>query len=207
MPQTLLLVDDDPPILDTFSRFLEKEGFTIYTADGGEKCISLLGTTLPDLILLDIMMEPMDGWETLLAIRDDPKTRDIPVMMVTAKPPTRDEIRIYGGEVDDYLMKPLDPRKISESVRRAIDASEEMHRTVASLRARGVETDRVREYVSLLRRVRLTQKLFGRFRHIWNADIHFLGQQESRLARLNEELGIDAPSGAGSGDPGGKRPV
>lgn len=207
MPRTLLLVDDDPPILDTFSRFLEKEGFTIYTADSGEKCISLLGTISPDLILLDIMMEPMDGWETLLSIRDSPKTRAIPVMMVTAKPPTRDEIQNYGGEVDDYLMKPLDPRKISASVREAIDANEQMLITVEKLRARGVDADRVHEYTSLLRRVRLTQKLFGRFRHIWNADIHFLGQQESRLARLNEELGITVPSPDGDQDPGGKQPV
>jgi two-component system, OmpR family, response regulator len=204
MPQILLLVDDDPPILDTLSLFLEKQGFTIYTADGGEKCISLLGTTRPDLILLDIMMEPMDGWETLLAIRDNPKTRDIPVMMVTAKPPTRDEIQTYGGEVDDYLMKPLDPRIISASVRQTIDSSDQMLRTVEALRARGVDEDRVHEYISLLRRVRLTQKLFGRFRHIWNADIHFLGQQESRLARLNKELGIAASPAAGNQDPGGK---
>ena len=203
MPQTILLVDDDPPILDTFSRFLEKQGFTIYTADGGEKCISLLGTTRPALILLDIMMEPMDGWETLLAIRDNPGTRAIPVMMVTAKPPTRDEIQKYGGEADDYLMKPLDPRIISASILKAIDANEQMLRTAETLRARGVDTDRVQEYISLLRKVRLTQKLFGRFRHIWNADIHFLGQQESRLARLNEELGITAPSAAGDRDPGG----
>jgi DNA-binding response OmpR family regulator len=207
VPQTLLLVDDDPPILDTLSLFLEKQGFTIYTADGGEKCISLLGTVKPDLILLDIMMEPMDGWETLLALRDNPKTRAIPVMMVTAKPPTRDEIQTYGGEVDDYLMKPVDPRIISVSVRQAIDANEQMLRTVEILRGRGVNEDRVREYISLQRKVRLTQKLFGRFRHIWNADIHFLGQQESRLSRLNEELGIDAPSAAGDKDPGGKQPV
>jgi response regulator RpfG family c-di-GMP phosphodiesterase len=149
----------------------------------------------------------MDGWETLLAIRDNPRTRAIPVMMVTAKPPTRDEIQNYGGEVDDYLMKPLNPRSISASVRQAIDASEQMLRTVETLRVRRVDEDRIQEYISLLRRVRLTQKLFGRFRHIWDVDTHFLGQQESRLARLNEEMGIEIPTAAVDKDPGGKQPV
>jgi two-component system OmpR family response regulator len=207
MTQTLLLIDDDPPILDTFSRYLAKEGYRVHTADGGEKGIAVLGTITADVILLDVMMEPMDGWETLLAIRDNPKTQAVPVMMVTAKSPNWDEIQKYGGEMDDFVMKPADLKIISGSIRRTIGANARMVATVEKLRARGADPDKIREYVLLLRKVRITQKLFGGFRHILDADTNFLGQEESRLAQLERELGIESSFAGTDLDPGGRRAV
>jgi two-component system, OmpR family, response regulator len=193
MAPVLLLIDDDPPIRDTFSRFLAKEGFTVYTAEGGEAGLAMLGTVAPDLVLLDIMMEPMDGWETLLAIRDNPATRMIPVMIVTAKPPTRDEIRKYGGEADDVTMKPVDLPTISASVRRAMETNARMNGMLDGLIARGADPDQIREYISLQRMVRITQKLSGRFHDYGNTDTSFLLHLESRLVQLGQELGIPPP--------------
>ena len=69
---TVLIVDDDPAIREIFTVYLEMEGYRILAAAGGMECLDLLKTQKPDLILLDMMMEPMDGWETLLAIRSQP---------------------------------------------------------------------------------------------------------------------------------------
>ena len=207
MPQTLLIIDDDPPILDTFSRFLTTQGFTVHTAEGGEEGIALLGTITPDLILLDVMMEPMDGWETLLAIRDNPKTRAVPVMIVTAKLPTQEEIQKYGGEADDFVMKPVDLQIIPASVRQAIETNTRMTGVVEGLKGRGADPDQIREYISLQRKVRITQKLSGRFRDRRDTDTCLLSQLESRLAQLEQELGIVLPPAASDPDPGGRHSV
>jgi two-component system, OmpR family, response regulator len=190
---TLLLVDDDSAVRDIFSLFLTKQGFEVHTADGGEACIAALGTLTPDLILLDIMMEPMDGWQTLLAVKTNPETRSVPVMIVTAKPPTRDEIRNYGGYIDGFVMKPAEFKSLPGSVSQAIETNAQMNRAMQELQDRGIDPDRVLEYISLLRQVRITQKLSGRFQNYWNTDVNFLMQQESRLARLEQDLGISPP--------------
>lgn len=82
---TIMVIDDSPFIVDIFVTMLERGGYAVYSANSGPEGIDLLKTVTPDLILLDIMMEPMDGWETLVAIKQNFSTKDIPVMMLTAK--------------------------------------------------------------------------------------------------------------------------
>ena len=82
---TILVVDDSPFIVDVFVTMLERGGYRTVAAYGGEECLEILKTVTPDLILLDIMMEPMDGWETLEKIKENPTTKEIPVLMLTAK--------------------------------------------------------------------------------------------------------------------------
>ena len=76
---TILVVDDSPFIVDVFVTMLERGGYLTVAAYGGEECIEILKTVTPDLILLDIMMEPIDGWETLERIKENHLTKDIPV--------------------------------------------------------------------------------------------------------------------------------
>jgi two-component system, OmpR family, response regulator len=199
---TLLLVDDNSPVREIFSLFLTRQGFEVHTADSGEACITLLGTLTPDLILLDVMMEPMDGWETLLAIRGSPKTRSLPVMMVTAKPPTKEELQKYGGDADDFVMKPVDFKTLSGSIMQVIEANTRMNRIVQGLLDRGADPGRVCDYISLLRRVGIMRNLSGRFQDFWSPDIPSLELHESRLARLEQDLGI-APEDS----PGRRRAV
>jgi CheY-like chemotaxis protein len=78
---TVLVVDDSPFIVDVFVTMLERGGYQAIAAYSGEEGLEILKTVAPDLILLDIMMEPMDGWETLENIKINPKTREIPVLM------------------------------------------------------------------------------------------------------------------------------
>ncbi|MCC7567752.1 MAG: response regulator, partial [Methanoregulaceae archaeon] len=93
---TVMVVDDSPFIVDIFMTMLERGGYRSVAAYSGEECLEILDTVRPDLILLDIMMEPMDGWETLMHIKNRHNLRDIPVMMLTAKQLTPSEAQEYG---------------------------------------------------------------------------------------------------------------
>ncbi len=107
---TIMVVDDSPFIVDVFVTMLERGGYRTVAAYGGEECLEILKTVMPDLILLDIMMEPMDGWETLERIKENPSTKEIPVLMLTAKQLTPAEAQEYGIYIEDYVLKPITHR-------------------------------------------------------------------------------------------------
>jgi len=113
---TILIVDDVPDIRDLFTTFLTNAGFSTISVGSGAECIELLKTTRPDLILLDIMMEPMDGWQTLTLIKSQPETKDIPVMMVTGKSLIESEQQEHSGQYKIYMMKPVTPQKLKDSI-------------------------------------------------------------------------------------------
>ena len=113
---TILIVDDNQDIRELFSTILASSGFTTLSAAGGEECLAVLDRAKPDLILLDIMMEPMDGWQTLDRIRSRPGTKDIPVFMLTGKAMNETEEKKYGGRFERYLMKPIMPGQLAEAV-------------------------------------------------------------------------------------------
>jgi len=113
---TILIVDDNPDIRELFTTFLNIAGFSTMAVGGGAECIELLKTTRPDLILLDIMMEPMDGWQTLKYIKSQPESKDIPVFMVTGKAITETEQQMYNGDYKIYLMKPVTPQRLKDAV-------------------------------------------------------------------------------------------
>jgi len=105
--QTICLVDDNPDILVIFALFFRKNGYHVLTAGSGQDCIDMIRTYPPDLVLLDVMMEPIDGWQTLVHIKKNPETCHIPVIMVSGKKPTQEEIQIYGKSFEYYVMKPV----------------------------------------------------------------------------------------------------
>jgi CheY-like chemotaxis protein len=113
---TILIVDDNPDICFLFTRFLTSAGFSTLSVSSGEECLELLKKNHPDLILLDIMMEPMDGWQTLTLIKNQPESKDIPVFMVTGKSITDSEMQKYGGQFKIYLMKPVTPKQLQDAV-------------------------------------------------------------------------------------------
>ena len=126
----ILLVDDNCDLVKIFSLVLSRNGHTVHSAPGGRESIELLATVAPDIILLDIMMPGMDGWETLLAIKQDPATQAIPVTMCSGKLPDLDEINRYGKFIEDYLVKPQELSELSDTlagiVRRYMDRKEKM---------------------------------------------------------------------------------
>ena len=114
MAHTVLIVEDDPNIADLLHLYLEKDGYTTEIAPDGGKAVEKFRQIQPDLVLLDVMLPVMDGWEVLRTIRQESKT---PVIMLTAKGEIED--RIIGLELgaDDYLIKPFSPRELVARVR------------------------------------------------------------------------------------------
>lgn len=106
-PSHIMVVDDDPDTVTILTRYLAREGFVPVEADSGSACLKALQTTSVDLILLDLMMPEMDGFQVVRALKNNPDTAEIPVIMVTA----RDDIdaRAEGMRlgVSDFLVKPV----------------------------------------------------------------------------------------------------
>ena len=119
---TVLIVDDDQEIADIFRVFLEKEGYTPIIAPDGNACLERLQDSTCDVVLLDIMMAPMDGWETLTRIKTNPQTSPVPVIMISGKSLDGKEQEKYGTIFYQYLMKPLRRTELCDAVRRALNS-------------------------------------------------------------------------------------
>jgi DNA-binding response OmpR family regulator len=114
MAKTILVVDDEQRLVSVVKAYLEQEGFRVVTASNGRDAIHVARQEKPDLIILDIMMPEMDGYEFL---RTHHKERDTPVIMLTAK--VADDEKVIGLELgaDDYVTKPFKPRELIARVR------------------------------------------------------------------------------------------
>ncbi|MFA6505268.1 MAG: two-component system response regulator [Treponemataceae bacterium] len=114
---TILIVDDSPDSVVLLSSFL-KDAYRVKVAVSGEKALEIAGgADAPDLILLDIVMPEMDGYETCLRLKQNPKTADIPVIFLTAKTDVRDEERGFELGAEDYISKPPSPPIVKARIR------------------------------------------------------------------------------------------
>ena len=123
-PTTRILVaDDDPVILRLIEINLSLEGFDVQLANGGQEAIDKAGAEHPDLILLDVMMPGITGWEAARRLKEDPKTADIPIVFLSAR--TQDEDRRRGEElgVAAYVTKPFDPGQLVSTIREHVRGS------------------------------------------------------------------------------------
>ena len=103
----ILIADDNPQILELLEAYLQPLDVTVSTATNGQEVLSAVEESLPDLILLDIMMPRMSGFEVCRTLKDDPRYRDIPIVMVTALNETADMERARECGTDDFLSKPV----------------------------------------------------------------------------------------------------
>jgi class 3 adenylate cyclase len=106
---SILVVDDDPVTRSMLSRNLEQNGHQVSTAEGGSQALDLVRSESFDVILLDVLMPHMDGFEVLEQLKGDPKLRHIPVVMVTGLDDVDSAVRCIELGADDYLSKPIDP--------------------------------------------------------------------------------------------------
>ena len=141
----VMVVDDEPAIVRLVRAKLQADGYAVITAARGEEALALLDDERPDLVILDLMMPGMDGFETLRRIRE---VGQIPVIMLTARAGDADKVRGLQGGADDYLTKPFNPDELSARVaailRRTAGAAPG-RRTI--LRYPGVEIDLERRLV------------------------------------------------------------
>lgn len=114
MSQSILLVDDEPGILEIVRAYLQKEGFTVRTAATGQRALDAVATQPPDLVVLDLRLPDIPGEEVCSRLR---MTSSVPVLMLTAKSSEEDRVRGLALGADDYLVKPFSPRELVARVR------------------------------------------------------------------------------------------
>lgn len=112
MAGQLLLVDDEPGLREAVKAYLEDEGFTVHVASNAHEGWDLLQQTAPELVISDIMMPQVDGYQFLKQMRDDPRFEALPVVFLTARGMTSDRIQGYSAGVDAYISKPFDPDEL-----------------------------------------------------------------------------------------------
>jgi two-component system response regulator VicR len=113
----ILCIEDEAEMIDLIRLILTRRGFDVRGANGGKEGLEIIRRDHPDLILLDLMMPDMDGWEVYQQMKADESTKDIPVIVVTAKAQSIDKVLgLHIAKVDDYIAKPFSPQELMESV-------------------------------------------------------------------------------------------
>ena len=112
MSAQLLLVDDEPGLREAVKDYLQESGFTVQVASNARDGWDLMQQNTPDLVISDIMMPQVDGYQFLKQVREDPRFKTLPVVFLTAKGMTTDRIQGYQAGVDAYLPKPFDPDEL-----------------------------------------------------------------------------------------------
>jgi two-component system response regulator VicR len=117
----VLCIEDDPEMIDLIKLILERKGFEVLEAVGGKEGLEMSRREMPDLILLDLMMPEVDGWEVFRQVRADEQLKDIPVIVVTAKAQSIDIVLgLHIAKVDGYVTKPFGPQELLKSVNKVL---------------------------------------------------------------------------------------
>ncbi len=113
----IICVEDELEMIDLIRLILSRRGFEVKGANGGKEGLEIIRKELPDLVLLDLMMPDMDGWEVYQQMKADETIKDIPVIVVTAKAQSIDKVLgLHIAKVDDYIAKPFSPQELITSV-------------------------------------------------------------------------------------------
>jgi two-component system response regulator VicR len=120
----VVCIEDEPDMIDLVRLILERKGFQVIGAEGGVEGLETIRKEKPDLILLDLMMPDMDGWEVYQQVKADEELSAIPVVVVTAKAQSIDKVLgLHIAKVDDYITKPFGPDELLESVEKILRSS------------------------------------------------------------------------------------
>ena len=121
----ILCVEDEPEMIDLMRLILGRRGFDVKGANGGVEGLKMVRSEMPDLVLLDLMMPDMDGWEVYQQMKADEKTKNIPVIVVTAKAQSIDKVLgLHIAKVDDYITKPFSPQDLMNSVEKVLKSKQ-----------------------------------------------------------------------------------
>jgi two-component system response regulator VicR len=122
----VVCIEDEPEMIDLVKLILGRKGFDLVGAMGGREGLEAVRRIKPDLVLLDLMMPDMDGWEVYQQMKADAELSNIPVIVVTAKAQSIDKVLgLHIAKVDDYVTKPFGPQELLQSVERVLSKQEE----------------------------------------------------------------------------------
>jgi len=183
---TILAVEDNPMISKVFELMLKKGGYKPIIALNGKQALAVLEERKPDLILLDIMMEEMDGWQTLTAIRKDETNDHIPVVMLTAKSITPQEAMEYKDFIAGYLLKPVTQDDLFPIIESVLSKREHLKQVKEDALKKGVSEEIIQEYR------KLSNKISAAINLIKNLEASYMGSGVSLRSRKEIEGVINA---------------
>lgn len=118
----IVYIEDEQEMIDLVRLILNRKGFEVKGATGGQQGLDVIRADAPDLVLLDLMMPDMDGWEVYQQMKASDETRDIPVIVITAKAQNIDKVLgIHIAKVEDYISKPFSPQQLIDSIEKVLD--------------------------------------------------------------------------------------
>ncbi len=120
MPKKILIVDDEIDILKVVTFRLKKAGYEVLTAVNGKEALDSIRDKRPDLILLDLRLPIMDGYEVCRQVKTDETLKNIPIIFLTASQAERIKEKVKGYDAEDYLIKPFEPEELLEKVKKFI---------------------------------------------------------------------------------------
>lgn len=121
----LAYIEDEAEMIDLVRLILGRRGYTVLGANGGREGLELVRKELPDLVLLDLMMPDMDGWDVYHQMKSEELTRDIPVIVITAKALNIDKVLgLRIAKVEDYIAKPFSPQELLQRVEQVLSKQE-----------------------------------------------------------------------------------
>lgn len=124
--RTVVCIEDEQEMIELVRLILSRKKIEVHGALGGREGLDKIAEVQPDLVLLDLMMPEMDGWEVYQKMKASPEMRDIPVIVVTAKAQSIDRVLgLHIARVDDYITKPFGPQNLLESVERVLEARDQ----------------------------------------------------------------------------------
>lgn len=128
----MLVVDDSPTICAVLGRMLEQDGYAVQKASDGEAALELAKAGLPDLIFLDIVLPGINGFAVLRALRHDPLTAHIPIVMISGNPQATEQFYVQRFGADDFIRKPFGRTEVHGSIAALVDAGRLAARPVES---------------------------------------------------------------------------
>lgn len=146
--QTILVVDDEQDLLDLIEYNLKKEGFDVLKAENGVEALKVAKESLPNLVLLDIMMPKMDGLEVCDKMRSDANLKHIPIIFLTARGDEKTEVEGLDTGADDYITKPISTTKLISRIKAVLRRFSETEEVANKLSVHDLEIDKDRYIVT-----------------------------------------------------------
>ncbi len=206
----ILLVDDEPDILEFLGYNLRKEGYTVHTAENGKQAIEKSAQIIPHLIILDVMMPKMDGIETCTEIKKNPKLANTLIVFLTARGEDYSQIAGFEAGADDYITKPIKPKLITSRVKALLRRYKDEDETPEIVELKDILIDKERylvikdhkeiilprkefELLSIL--CSKPNKVFTRteiFSKVWGDDV-IVGDRtiDVHIRKIREKIGIE----------------
>ena len=194
MNETIMIIDDSSFVVEGLVVILKRKGYKTITALSGEDGLKTLKTTTPDLILLDIMMEPMDGWETLDRLKANPVTKEIPVLMFSAKKISPSEAAEHSINIDDFVTKPVNSAQLLESIQRIFKRRSDVKGEVLIAKDAGLDKALIDEYIALRTSIEVDKNLLVVLKNSTGANTpgHVVSAEDIvALQKLEEKIRTD----------------